>query len=188
MKDPLSSQFLARSTGGRVEGEIRRSQDQDFLAWANWRYNRSDEDKNWDWWAIYLECKQLPQRYECYSAFATTELQGLMVLDLRARRSKVGAAITVDYLATNPMNRQPHSGLKHVGLALIGAGLLRSIEAGKQGRLWLEALPGAAGFYQNLGFERLPGLSDDGNAIYTLDSATAKSLLDEIKTHGIVSL
>jgi hypothetical protein len=188
MTEPLSLHFRERSSGARVYGEIRRSEDQHFLAWANWRYNRFDEDKDWDWWAIFLECTKRRRRYECYSAFAANELQGLMALDLRVKRTKVGTAITVDYLATNPINRQPNAGLKHVGVGLIAMGLLRSIEVGKQGRIWLEALPGAAGFYQNLGFERLPRLSDEGNAIYVIDPSTAKSLLDEIKTEGIVNL
>ncbi len=43
------------------------------------------------------------------------------------------------------------SGLKHVGIALAAVAIRRSIESGACGRTWLESLPGAVGFYENMG-------------------------------------
>jgi GNAT superfamily N-acetyltransferase len=188
MKGSISVEFVNRATSARVRGEIRQTYEEDLLSWASWRYSDSDEDKNWDWAALYSECKNSRGRYECYSAIAQDELHGLVILDLKTKQNRSGVSITVDYLATNPTNRHQNSGLKNVGIALIVVAILRAYESGCRGRLWLEALPGACGFYENLGFRRQRHISPEGNATYVLDSGGAKSLLDEIKTRGIVNL
>ena len=100
----------------------------------------------------------------------------------------VGAAIIVDYLATNPANRIAGRGIKCVGVGLIAVALVRSIECGAGGRIRLESLPGAAGFYEGLGLAKQPRRSVEGNRVYTLEATTAEQLLAEIKAKGIVEL
>lgn len=111
-----------------------------------------------------------------------------MVLDLRGKKNKTGKAIIVDYLATNPGNRSADHGLKCVGIGLIAVALARSIECGAGGRIWLESLPEAGGFYEALGMARQIRPSVEGNLVYTREAATAEQLLDEIKRKGIVKL
>jgi hypothetical protein len=186
MKLPLTTRFVDRGTGKGVLGFIRLATDRDLLLWTGWRYRPTDEDRAWDWWGIYQECRALTGRYECYAALALDELQGMAVLDLKLKNITVGRAITVDYLATNPANRKPKQGLKHVGVALMAAAIVRSLECDASGGIWLESLPGATGFYESLGMAREPHRSDEGNLIYVLQSGTSKQLLDEIKEQGIV--
>lgn len=171
-----------------MPGIIRIAIERDLLLWTGWRYRQTDEDRAWDWWGIYRECRASRGRYECYAALALDDLQGLAVLDLKTKKTSVGGAITVDYLSTNPANRKPTHGLKHVGVALLAAAVARSVESGARGSLWLESLPGAAGFYESLGMARRPRRSAEGNLVYLLDPATAEQLLEEIKGHGIVVL
>jgi hypothetical protein len=166
---------------------IRRTTEEDMLFWTAWRYRSTDEDRDWDWWSIYRECVALPERYECYPADARGDLQGLMTLDLTMPRSKPGA-ITIDYLATNPANRAADAGLKHVGIALIGVAVMRSRKLAAKGGIRLEALPGAAKFYENLGMERQPLRSADGNAVFVLSESTAEEFLEEISSAGILEL
>ncbi len=133
-----------------------------------------------------MECGASRGRYECYAAYARNDLQGLAVLDLKTKEAGAGAAITLDYLSTNPANRTTTRGLKHVGLAFIAVAIIRSLEAGAGGAIWLESLPGAAAFYGALGMARQPVKSAEGNLIYVLDPATAEHLLEETKGKGIV--
>jgi hypothetical protein len=187
MELPLRAKFIDRSTNRGVHGSIQLASQNDLLAWTRWRYRPDDEDSHWDWWSIFQECNAKPRRYECYSAIALTELQGLIVLDLKRRRS-VHGPVTVDYLATNPLNRERENGLKYVGLALLGVAVLRSQQIGAGGSLWLEALPGAAGFYENLGMEKGSRTSRDGNVIYSLIPSRAEHLLDVLCQRGILEL
>lgn len=188
MRLPLASTFVDRGSGERVRGFIRLAIEQDLLLWTGWQYRPSDEDKAWDWWGIYGESMASRDRYECYAALTAHDLHGLILLDLKVRATKGRRAITIDYLATNPANRVTTQGLKHVGVALIAVAVARAIECGAEGRIWLESLPGAAGFYENLGMARQPGRSPDGNLLYTLEPETAQQLLEEIKNQGIISL
>jgi hypothetical protein len=110
-----------------------------------------------------------------------------MVLDFKADEARPGNAITLDYLSTNPANRESTQGLKRVGVALVAAAVIRSIEYGAKGGIWLESLPGASGFYESLGMVRQPRKSPEGNLIYVLESGTAEQLLEEIKEKGIVA-
>jgi hypothetical protein len=168
MELPLTTRFIDRGSGEGVPGLIRIATDQDLLLWTGWRYRAFDEDRAWDWWGIYLECRASRGRYECYAALALEVLQGLTVLDLKTRKTPTGRAITVDYLSTNPVNRKSAQGLKHVGVALMAAATVRGKECGTKGGIWLESLPGAAGFYESLGMAIQPRRSAEGNLIMSL--------------------
>jgi hypothetical protein len=188
MELPLTARFVDRGSGERKPGLVRIATDHDLLLWTGWRYRPTDEDRAWDWWGIYLECRASRGRYECYAALALEDLQGLAVLDLKTRRTSVGKAITLDYLSTNPANRELDHGLKHVGVALMAAAIARSQECRANGSVWLESLPGAAGFYKSLGMARQPRRSAEGNLVYVIEPGTAEQLLDEIKAQGIVKV
>ena len=94
--------------------------------------------------------------------------------------------MTVDYLATNPANRTAGAGLKHVGMALLGVAIARSIELGFGVRL--ESLPAAETFYQGLGMAKQAHPSQEGNAVYVLQPEPAKQLLEEIEKRRILEL
>jgi hypothetical protein len=188
MKLPLTARFVDRDSGEPVPGLIRSTTERDLLLWTGWRYGPSEEDRSWDWWSIYQECRTSRERYECYAALAQDDLQGLAVLDLKTRKTGVDKTIIVDYLSTNPANRNALHGLKYVGMALMAAAIVRSLECGAKGRIWLESLSGATGFYENLGMVRQPLRSAEGNLIFTLEPETAEELLEEIKKQGIIKV
>jgi hypothetical protein len=186
MELPLTTRFVDKSSGASVPGLIRIASDLDLVLWMRWRYRLNDTDRHWDWWGIHLECAASQDRFECYAALALDELQGLAVLDLKRKKIPSGGAITLDYLSTNPANRKRHSGLKHVGVALVAAAVVRSMESGAGGSIWLESLPDAAGFYENIGMTRQSRRSAEGNDIYILQPRMAEQLLEETKAKGIV--
>jgi hypothetical protein len=188
MQFPLAAGFVDKKSGGRVAGLIHIAVEEHLLLWTSWRYRPRDEDRAWDWWSIFQECKFSGGLLECFAAVTAGNLQGLMALDLRGKRTKTGKAIVVDYLATNPANRTAEQGFKCVGIGLIAVALARSIECGASGRIWLESLPGAASFYEGLGMIQQPRRSVEGNLVYTLEAPAAEQLLDEIKRQGILEL
>lgn len=188
MQFPLATGFVDKESRAQVSGFIHTAVEEHLLSWTSWRYRSYDEDRTWDWWSIFQECKLSGGRLECFAALAAGNLQGLVALDLSGKRTKTGAVIIVDYLATNPANRIAGRGLKYVGIGLIAVALARSIECGASGRIWLESLPGAASFYEGLGMTRQPRRTAEGNLVYALDATTAEQLLAEIKAKGIVEL
>jgi hypothetical protein len=188
MQFPLAATFVDRASLKRIPGEIRVAVEQHMLLWTGWQYRSSDEDRAWDWWQIYLECQLPDGRYECYAVLTDNVLQGLMALDFKERKTGAGNEIIVDYLATNPANRMAHQGLKYIGIALVAVAIMRSTEQGANGRIRLESLPGAAGFYESLGMVKQPRRSTEGNSVYMLESKTAEELLAEITAQGIVKL
>jgi hypothetical protein len=185
---PLAAGFVDRGSGERARGLIDLAVEEHLLLWTSWRYRPRDEDQTWDWWSIFQECRLSGGRYERYAALADGNLQGLMALDLGEKGDRIGKGIIVDYLATNPANRTTVQGLKFVGIGLIAVVLTRSMEQGAGGRIWLESLPGAAGFYESLGMTKQPRRSAEGNLVYTLGPAKAEHLLAEIKRQGILGL
>lgn len=188
MQFPVAARFVERVSGDRVPGIIQPAIEEHLLLWGSWRYRPRDEDRGWDWWSIFQECRLSGGRFECYAALAEGSLQGLMSLNLRGKRNRTSQGIIIDHLATNPANRTAGLGLKYVGIGLIGLAVARSIECGAGGRIWLESLPGAAGFYESLGMSKQPRQSQAGNLVYTVEAAKAEELLEEIKRQGIVEL
>lgn len=188
MQFPSAAGFVDKESGARVRGLIHIAVEEHLLLWTSWRYQSGDEDRTWDWWSIFQECKLSVGRLECIAAVAAGDLQGLMALDFRGKRTRTGTAITVAYLATNPANRTAAQGIKYVGIGLIAVAIAQSIERGCGGRIWLESLPGAARFYDSLGMTKQPRRSAEGNLVYTLEAATAEQLLVEIKRQGILEL
>jgi hypothetical protein len=174
---PLAAKFIDKASKKKVPGLIRRVDLLDMAFWTGWRHRSTDEDRSWDWWSIYLDCARSTGRYELYGALTADDLQGLMVLDIQERRTANGRAITIEYLASNPLNREANRGLKHVGLALIAVAIIRSVECQMKGRTWLESLPGAERFYESLGMTMQSRQSIDGNSIYTLDAAGRNNCL-----------
>jgi GNAT superfamily N-acetyltransferase len=188
MQFPLAAAFVDRVSGERMRGLAQIAVEENLLLWAGWQYRPRDEDRSWDWWGIFQECKLSESRFECYAALAQGNLHGLMALDLGAKRARPTKRVTVDYLATNPANRTAGRGLGHVGVALIAVALARSIMCGAGGRVWLEGLPGAIPFYERLGLVKQPGPTPDGNLVYTPQLVAAEQLLDEIRRQGILEI
>jgi len=169
-----------------VDGLIQLAADEHLVRWTDWRYAPDDQDRTWDWWSIYRECRSSGGRYECYAALAKDHLQGLMVLDLEGGGTGGAGGIVVDYLAANPSNRAAQRGLNYVGVALMAVAVVRSLEEGAPGGVWLESLPGAERFYQSLGMVRQPQRSAEGNAVFALAPEVAERSLEKIRHQGIL--
>jgi hypothetical protein len=187
MRPMLGTTFVDRATRRPVRGVIRQADERDLLGWTRWRYRPDDEDRGWDWWEIFRDCRQSGGRYECYAAVVGPDVQALMMLDVAGRPPGGRRSLVIEYLATSPLNRHLDRGLKHVGIALVGMAVRRSLERKLKGRLWLESLPGAAAFYESLGFRRLPAVSAAGYVVYVLTAARAKALLKTISNRGILA-
>jgi len=183
----VGTTFVDRATRRPVPGVIRRADERDLLGWTRWRYRPADEDRGWDWWDIFQDCRRSGGRYECYAAVVGPDVQALMTLDAAGHPPGGRRSLVIDYLATSPLNRHLDRGLKHVGIALVGVAVRRSLERKLEGRVWLESLPGAAAFYESLGFRRQPAVSAAGHVVYVLTAARAKALLKIISNREILA-
>jgi hypothetical protein len=170
-----------------MPGEIRLLREDDIEQWNNWLYSPNDEDREWDWSEIFRQSKAEPERYECYSATTQDGLQAMARIDLQLIQIDSGEAITLDYLAVNPANRSVNEGLKYVGLAMFGAAVLRSRETKAGGALWLESLPGAVPFYEQLRMIKQLGKSKDHFDMYVLGAIEAQGVLEKLFARSILT-
>lgn len=186
MRLPISATLVERAGNKLVLAEARLATERDLLGWTNWEYARNDADRDWDWWSIFQEANESGGKLECHALVAEPVLQGLMLLNLAERGKERNQSLVVDYLATNPANRNPASGLKRVGLALLAVAIMRSQDCGMRGRIWLESLPNAEAFYVSLGFVAEPRRSQGDLAVFTLSESAAAELLEEMKSRDII--
>lgn len=173
LKFPLKAVVRDRRTSARVSALINPMDDSHLFQWVSWRYRKGDLDQTWEWDQLLGQSQQLESGLECYALEAREELQGLMCLDLTGHATPDGPALVVDYLATSPANRPPDAELRDIGSILLALAVHRSRELGSEGRLWLESIPGSEFFYERCGFVRLPGISAEGNAMFSLSKAAA---------------
>lgn len=100
-------------------------------------------------------------RYECYALEYESLTQGLLMLETQSHWSLFDwgeQLIYVEHIMTAPWNRpniQRPPELKGVGTVLMAWARQRSQDLGYEGRVGLEALPGAVRFYDGLGMMRL---------------------------------
>jgi len=181
MRLPVTLNVSDRATGLKVTARMRRTIFSDILQWRSWIYTPDAEDRNWDWMAIFAEAIQYPRRFECYSLTVESDLHCLMRLDVRGRLLRGVRWLIIEYLATNPADRDKNAGIKYLGESMIAVATERSLEHNLKGCLWLESLPRAQEFYENLGFERLKRRSKEGYSTYILGFKTALQLLAAVK-------
>lgn len=173
LKFPLKAVVRDRQTSGRVPALINPMDDSHRFQWVAWRYGQNDLDQTWEWDQFLEQSQRMESGLECYALEAREELHGLMCLDLTGHETPDGTALVVDYVATSPANRPPHAELRDIGSILLALAVHRSRELGFEGRLWLESLPDSEIFYERCGFARLPGVSAEGNAMFSLSKASA---------------
>jgi len=181
MRLPVTLNVSDRATGLKVTARMRRTIFSDILQWRSWIYTPDAEDRNWDWMAIFAEAIQYPRRFECYSLTVESDLHCLMRLDVRGRLLRGVRWLIIEYSATNPADRDKNAGIKYLGESMIAVATERSLEHNLKGCLWLESLPRAQEFYENLGFERLKRRSKEGYSTYILGFKTALQLLAAVK-------
>ena len=120
----------------------------------------SQEDKYWDW-AFKQRSADNYGRYECYAIEAEKQMQGLMMLETKWHKSRISAKqplVFVEAISAAPWNRaqigRPQQ-FKGVGSVLLEFARTRSEALGYEGRVGLESLPGAEGFYERRNMIRL---------------------------------
>jgi hypothetical protein len=112
------------------------------------------EDKFWNWnfkQRLYLT----RDNYEGYAIEGANRTEGLLLLETQAHYSQLNRQarlVYVEALVTAPWNRQAirrPPELRGVGTILLTFARQRSLELGYEGRVGLNALPGAESFYED---------------------------------------
>jgi hypothetical protein len=112
------------------------------------------EDKFWDWkfkQRLYLS----RENYEGYEIECAGRTEGLLILETRNHYSQLNRQarlVYVEALVTAPWNRRDihrPPELRGVGTILLAFARQRSLGLGYEGRVGLNALPGAESFYED---------------------------------------
>jgi GNAT superfamily N-acetyltransferase len=121
-------------------------------------FNQDDKDLSWRF------KQQLADRqpnWECYAIEYSTTTQGLMLIATQGHSSRFDwgqGLIYVKILMTAPWNRpaiQRQPEFQGVGKQMMRFAKQRSVELGYRGRVGLESLPKAVGFYEHIGMTRM---------------------------------
>lgn len=176
MKLPLPATFEAKGSGHKTKGWVHRTTFAHIQAQLRWRFRRDALDRDWDWLKIWLPTVSSPEEFECYSVVIDHDPHALTSLDLRGRKVRDHRYLVVDYLATNPFDRIDGQGFKYLGVCLMAVAVMRSLDRGMRGRLWLESLPDprTLKFYENLGMSREPVRSLEGYDVFVLSGREQK--------------
>jgi hypothetical protein len=89
-----------------------------------------------------------------------------MSLELIGRNVRSRRYLAVDFLATIPLDRIAGPGSKYLGVCLLAAAVMPSLELGMRGRIWLESFPDlrTVRFYEHPGMSRQAKRSPDGRS------------------------
>jgi len=174
----LKVKIVVAATGEEVIAEIRPARLDDVILWQRWKGQMpaAAEDAHWRWDEYILLAEMHPRELACFILLAEGEAQGLMLLELEHENDLGEKDIHGLHISTAPWNRLPEKRFKYVGSLLVAIAVKLSIARGCEGRLWLESLPGAEGFYRRLGMielgERSPG---EGLVQFKFDADRAAS-------------
>ncbi len=152
---------------------------------------QEEEDFNWDWRAEARHVAKNPD-FGCYAAITTadgiTEIQGAVIYDMRSKTPGPDPkpAVYGKFLATAPRNRESVVGetramYRGVGEGLLLLALMDSVYEGYHGRMFLQSLDRAVGFYRSRGFQETID-TKDGTVYYEIGEKAAKDLL---KSRGL---
>jgi hypothetical protein len=112
-------------------------------------------------WRFKQQLMERNANYECYALECEGLTQGLLMLETQNRWSEFDRGqrlVYVEGIMTAPWNRasiQRPPEWRQVGRSLMEWVRQRSIVLGYEGRVGLQSLPGAVGFYQQIGMTRL---------------------------------
>ena len=134
--------------------------------WRDQLRQFSAEDKYWDW-AFKQRLANVNANYECYAIEYDGRTQGLTMFETQWHRSLLSPGhrlVFIEALSAAPWNRQQirkPPRFKTVGTVLLEFSRLRSVELGYEGRVGLQALPGAESFYERKNMMRVDADPDD---------------------------
>lgn len=112
-------------------------------------------------WRFKQQLMERNANYECYALECEGLLQGLLMLETQNRWSlfDIGQRLVyVEVIMTAPWNRpriQRPPEWRQVGRSLMAWARQRSVDLGYEGRVGLQSLPDAVGFYEQIGMVRL---------------------------------
>ncbi|TAF49933.1 MAG: GNAT family N-acetyltransferase [Oscillatoriales cyanobacterium] len=134
------------------------------------RLSPRDVDSDWDWVFKKRIYNIRTQQLENWAIEYEGITQGVIMLDLSGRRSRLERDARMVYIfcvATAPWNRmeiQQPPKLQAVGRQLVQFARSKSLDLGFGGRVGLHALPEVEEFYRCLNMTEIPGCSDDSES------------------------
>jgi len=120
--------------------------------------------------------------WRCYGAYTNYRLDGLLCLGVE------GENLKIEYIATAPWNytHEDAGKMRRIGSGLICFTIKSSIDTKRQGRLLLNALPDAEGFYDRIGMRPTGNMNDSGLKEYEMQTDGASSFLKKFEKYLVV--
>ncbi len=180
----MKAKIVATSTGQEIMAELRPARLGDIALWREWvrQMPATAEDAHWQWDEYILLAKLYPDELACFVLLAEGQAQGLMLLELEHRNELGERDVHGLRISTAPWNRLPRKRFKYVGSLLVAVAVQVSLDRGCEGRLGLESLPGAEGFYRRLGMTELEEPSHtEGLTRFKFEPEQAAAFLQKMK-------
>jgi len=141
---------------------------QDFEThWMRQLRDAKAEDKYWDWRFKQRITNRYQGQYEAYAVEFENLTQGLLLLETERHRSffeRGQRLVYVEAVSVAPWNRIVLTStpqFRGIGTVLLDFAQQRSLELGYGGRVGLESLPAAVGFYESRDMVRLDPNPDE---------------------------
>ncbi|MBI3913410.1 MAG: hypothetical protein HY327_04390 [Chloroflexi bacterium] len=173
-----------KNTERTLGGEIRPARIEDLELWLQWLpiMPPDAEDAHWEWDEFIAQGLEYRDELVAFSLLAENKLQGLMLLELESKDAEGNASIHVLRISTAPWNRSPNNRYRFAGSLLIAQAVKLGFELERDGRVWLESLPGAEGFYRGLGMIELREKSGEEKLTrFRFDPVTARVFLGRMQ-------
>jgi len=180
----MKVKIVAVATGEEITAQIRPARLEDISLWQQWKDQMpaTAEDAHWHWDEYISMAEIYPQQLACFTLLADGRVQGLILLELKHENERGEQDIHALRISTAPWNRLPNKQFKYAGSLLLATAVKFSFERGCEGRLWLESLPGAEGFYLHLGMIKLSERSPEEELVqFKFDTKEAVSFLHNMK-------
>jgi hypothetical protein len=156
--------LIRGSTGESVEASLvemgAKHVEQFDLLWSELLLEFEESDARLSW-QFKQQLADRNANYECYALECEELTQGLLMLETQNRWSEFDRGqrlVYVEVIMTAPWNRpriQRPPEWRQVGRSLMSWARQRSVDLGYEGRVGLQSLPDAVGFYDEIGMTRL---------------------------------
>jgi hypothetical protein len=113
---------------------------------------------------------------KCFAAYTEERLDGLIAISSSER-------VKIELIATAPWNFYKWGTIRRIGKGLVCFAVNASIDIGKEGVIFLDAVPEAEKFYRSLGMKETGKINEKNLKEFVMSPKAARCLVSGFKPH-----